>query len=383
MTIGELNLNLGIKGAKKTVDEIDGVRKGLKDTAAMSLEAKAAIIGAVYALERMFSKSGQAGTNLTNFNALTDLSAKKLQQWQYAARQAGVSNEEFEGSLKGVQGAMTNMLLGKGAPEGLQILANKVGFDAKRARDTFYVMQKLQEFAKSAPADVGNAVIKSFGVGEGTIAALRRGAFNEKAFKKAPTYSDNEIQALDKANIAWSNLGNKIEMAFGRFNAMHGGQLVKDISMITDQVVKLVEAFTTLAEKIKLFQVIGKAFEGWNMIIGGVTKGVTALQDSKTRNSLLSGRLTKGQSETLADAKSTLGYVLKDFLGSGPTPSNSPGIIAPPMSKGVAGGSKQQNITVNQNLNFQHDGKNSGKTATDLKKANQDAFRQFSLGEAS
>lgn len=387
MTVGELFLNLGIKGTKKTVDELDGVRKNLKEVGAMSLEAKAAIVGAVYALERMFAKSGQAGTNLTNFTALTGLSTKQLQQWQYAARQAGVSNEEFEGSLKGVQGAMTNMLLGKGAPEGLQVLANKVGFDAKRARDTFYVMQKLQEFAKTAPADVGNAVIKSFGVGEGTIAAMRRNAFNDKAFKKAPTYSDKEISDLDKANIAWSNLGTKIEMAFGRFNAMHGGQLVNDISMITDQVLKLVEAFTTLADKIKLFEVIGKAFEGWNMIIGGVTQGVNALQDKKTRNTLLSGRLTPGMASGLADAKSTLGYVAKDLMsqimGTGATPSNSPNIIAPPVSQGIAGGSKNQNITVNQNLNFQHDGKNSQKTATDLKKANQDALRQFALGEAS
>lgn len=385
MTVGELFLNLGIKGTKKTVDELDGVKKGLKDVGAMSLEAKAAIVGAVYALERMFAKSGAAGTNLTNFSALTDLSAKKLQQWQYAARQAGVSNEEFEGSLKGVQGAMTNMLLGKGAPEGLQILANKVGFDAKRARDTFYVMQKLQEFAKTAPADVGNAVIKSFGVGEGTIAAMRRGAFNEKAFKKAPTYSDDEIKQLDEANIAWSNLSTKVEMAFGHFNAMHGGQLVKDISMITDQVVKLVEAFTVLADKIKLFQIIGKAFEGWNMIFEGVTKGVTALQDKKTRDSIWTG-VTTGKSKTLDDAKSTLGYVFKDFMSGGfgtATPSNSPGMIAPPIAGGKMGGTKNQNITIKQDLHFGHDGKNSKQTSADLKKANQDAFRQFALGEAS
>lgn len=393
MNIGELFINLGIKGSDKTVGQLDKVKSGLKDTASMSLEAKAAIVGAMYALERLFAKSGAAGTGLTNFNALTGLSAKQLQQWQYAARQAGVANEEFEGSVKGVQNSMTNMLMGKGAPEGLAMLASKVGFDAKKARDTFYVMQKMQEFARQAPPDVGNAVLKSFGASEGTIAAMRRNAFNQKAFNQAPTYSDKEISALDRANTAWSNLGTKIEMAVGRFNAMHGGQLVKDISSIVDKVVKLAEAFTVLAEKLKVFQVIGKVFEGWAHIFSGISAGVDAvsgaIDDPKKRGELVDDTVSgaKGVVGFMASMAGGMGESLSNFIKgpATPTPSNSPGVIAPAMPAGAGrgGGGGKSEVKIEQNLHFNHDGKDAQKTSSDLKRANQDAFRQYSQGQVN
>jgi len=164
MTIAELFVNLGVKGADSAGKALGGVKGGLGEVKSMSLEAKAALVGVIYGLERMMSNSAQLGTSLTNFNALTGISAQQLQQWQYAARQAGVAGEEMTGSMKAVQSTMANMLMGKGAPEGMAMLANKVGFDPARARDTAYVLGQLQKFAQSVPQDVGNAMIKSFGV---------------------------------------------------------------------------------------------------------------------------------------------------------------------------------------------------------------------------
>lgn len=262
MNIAELFVNLGIKGADKTVGALGDVKKGLSSVSAMSLEAKAGILAAVYGLEQMAARSGAVGTGLTNFAALTGLSTQRLQQWQYAARQAGVSGEELVGSLKGVQNSMTNMLLGKGAPEGLGIVAKAVGFDPKRARDTFYVLEQLQKAAQALPKDVGNNVLKSFNLSEGTIAAMRLGKFNAKTFAQAPKYGENEIESLNKSNIAWSNLGNKIEMAFGHFNAKHGQQLVNDLSRLVTEVMKFADALTILADKLKIFEVVGEVFDG-------------------------------------------------------------------------------------------------------------------------
>lgn len=193
----------------------------------MSIEAKAGIAAVIYGMERLMQNSAQAGTGLTNFAATTGLSMKSLQQWQYAARQAGVSGEELTGSVKAVQQSMTNMLLGKGAPEGMGILARAVGFDPKKAKDTFYVMDKLQEASKRLSPEMFQAVSKSFGVGEGVSAAMRRNMFRPDVFAKAPIYSDQETGKLDKVNVAWSNLGQKIEMAMGHLTAGHGLQLVE------------------------------------------------------------------------------------------------------------------------------------------------------------
>lgn len=268
-SIGELFVNLGITGADKTVSALGGVKKGMGELTSMSLEAKAGIVAALYAFERMMSLSGQVGTGLTNFNALTGISAQTLQQWQFAARQAGVSSEELSGSMKSVQNAMTNMLLNKGAPEGLQVVAKAVGgIDINRVRDVTYMMGKLQEAAQKLPKDVGNNMLKSFGLSEGVIAGMRRNVFNAQNFKNAPTYSDREVGQLDKANIAWGNLGTKIEMAFGHFNAKHGASLVQDISKIADAVFRLVDSLQALADKLKVFAILDQSFEGINKILG-------------------------------------------------------------------------------------------------------------------
>ncbi len=263
MNIAELFINLGVKGAEKTVSALGNIKKGLGEVSSMSIEAKAGILGAMYGLERMMAISGAAGTGLTNFSALTGLSAQSLQQWQYAARQAGVSSDELTGSLKGVQNSMSNMLMGKGAPEGIALVSKAVGgLDPTKYRDTFYMMTQLQKAMQTMSVEQGNIAGKSFGLSEGVIAGMRRNVFTPEMFAKAPTYSPNEIKSLDKSNIGWANLGNKIEMGFGHINAKHGQQLVADISKLVTETMKFIEALTVLAEKFKIFETIGVVFDG-------------------------------------------------------------------------------------------------------------------------
>lgn len=366
MTIAEFFIQIGIKGDDKTDGAFKKLKNGLSDMKSMSLEAKAALVGVLYGLERMMSQSAAMGSNLTNFQQLTGLSAKTLQQWTYAARQAGVSGEEFTGNLKGVQQAMSNMLMGKGAPEGMGLLANKVGFDPAKARDTFYVMEQLQKFAQSdVPADLGNNVLKSFGLGEGTIAAMRRNMFTPDNFKKAPTYNEGEMKQLDRVNVAWSNLGQKIQMAFGKFTSKHGMQLVSDISKITDQVLKLADAFMKLSEKLKLFELVGKVFEGWSMILNGITKSVNEISTHK-------GGTGAGLKEFVKEAFSGA----KDAAYGAYLTATEP--ATPPPPAGAKNSSVSNQMTVNQTLNFQHDGKDHGKTGESVNKAVQKAYRQNS-----
>lgn len=352
MNIGDLFLNLGIKGAEKTVGAIGSARKGMAELGSVSIETKAAIIGAFYALERLVQASNAMGTSLTNFTALTGVSAQNLQKWEYAARQAGVSAGEIDGSLKGVQNSMTNMLLGKGAPEGMKVVADAVGgIDINKVRDVGYMMSKLAQAAQKLPKDVGNNMLKSFGLSEGTISMMRRGLWNESTFAKAPSYSEKEIKMLDKANIAWSNLSNKIQMAIGHFNAMHGGKLVTDIAMITDKIVKMAEAFQKLADKLHVFDLIGKVFEGWGYIFEGISSVID--------------KMNSGKSEGYVPEYK--GGAMGGIEGEGWLPN------PPPMEN------KKTDITVNQNLQFNHDGKEAQKNADSHKKAINGALRQMTV----
>lgn len=424
MTVAELFVNLGVKGSEKSVGAIANVKKGLSETASMSLEAKAGIVAAMYALEKLFAMSGAAGTGLTNFNAQLGVSTQTLQKYQYAARQMGASNQEVESSFRSLQDIMTRVgTLGEGAPKGLARVAQLTGGITPEDIEKFKknpeeLIQRLQKYAsKETDAGLRNSVLKSFNISDNMIAAMTRGAFRPDVLKKAPIYSDKEIGALDKANIAWSNLGNKIEMAIGHFNAMHGGQLVKDISMIVDKVLKLSEAFVLLAEKLKVFQLIGKAFEGWTKIFSGVSAGVSevtgAIDDPKKREQVKDdavGFVKEMPSVFKEMGKDLLGFFtgssskVPETLGEKVLPNalpetNMPDVInkvmTPPASGAVTpkmvspsmpvtpGQGKTSNVVVNQNLNFAHEGKEHKQTADSVKKANQDAYRQFAQGQVN
>ena len=280
MNIAELFVNLGIKGADKTIGALTQTKKGMGELGSASIETKAAILGAMYGLERMMAISGAAGTGLVNFTALTGKSAEDLQRWQFAARQAGVSADELTGSVKGVFNSMGNMLMGKGAPEGIALLSKAVGgLDPNKYRDTFYMMSKLQEGLQKMSPEMAGIVGKSFGLGEGTIAAMRRNMFTPEMLGKANIYSNGEQNSLDKSNIAWSNLNDKIQKSFGHFNAKHGQSMVADISKIVTEVFKLAEAFEKIATKLKLFEALNEIFKGWGMIFELVGAGVDKLAE--------------------------------------------------------------------------------------------------------
>jgi hypothetical protein len=283
MNIGELFVDLGVKGAQGTVGAVMGVKNAMTGTATASLEAKAAILGAMYAFQRMMSESGALGTKMTNFNNLLGMSVKTLQQYQFAARQVGVSNQSVENTFKNLQSAMTKTLLGKGAPEGLARVAAVVGDmtaqDLKKfSEQPELLLQKLQEYAqREVSPTIRNEVLRSFGIDDDMIAAMSRNAFRPDVLQRAPLYSDKEVDSLHKADVAWSNLGNKIQMSFGKFNAKHGGEIVEELTKITDKVIKLAEALMKFSDSVGLFERIGEIIKGWEMIFTGLTEAVDKL----------------------------------------------------------------------------------------------------------
>lgn len=361
MNVGEFFVSLGVKGSDKTIGALTNVKKGLGETASTAFEAKAAIVGTMYALERLFATSGAAGTGLTNFNSLLGTSTKTLQEYQFAARQMGVANEEVAGTFKGLQGLMTKTLMGEGAPKGLARIAAFTGGITPKDIEGFQknpelLIQKLQQYAlKEKNVGLRNEVLKSFNISDSMISAMSRNAFRPDVFKKAPSYGDKEIGALDRANIAWSNLGTKIEMAVGHFNAKHGGALVKDITQMTNAVMKLAEAFERIAEKTKIFTILSKVIES----LAGVTDTTATLIGGSDKEK--GGKIHDLFKEM--NGKDTRPLLEKWGLGAAP-------------AFGPQTQAQAQNVEVNQTLNFHHDGKDYKKTGDSTKKAVQDYYRQ-------
>lgn len=471
MQIAELFVSLGVKNSDKTVSALTQVQTSLGKVASTSLEAKAAIIGAMYALEHLMSESASRGTALSNFNAYTGISIKQLQQWQYAARQARESNEEFAGSIKSVQEKIALMKMNQGQPAGLAQLSTWTGgFDVKKSYDEknglAYVLQKSIELTKTKLSkDVQNQILKSFGWSEGTIGAMRKGVFNEENYRRAPIFEDAEVNKLNKIDIAWSNLNNKIQMFIGHLNAKHGLTLINDVDKLTTNILKLVDAFITLSEKLKLFEKIDNIFKGWSTIFTTISLFVDKINakdknqenkidkeinknplvqfyrnpfnpfsndNNKTNNKdnkvldnaikqmndtnyikelgnylldFLLGRQA-GAEELSPQQKNNSSQPVSAFLNSDNKTnsisnihndnknnpisyvnylttnnyymSDSKNIITPKVTPPTNVSSNTQNTTINQNLNFQHEGKDIHQTKDSLKKAIGHTWKQLS-----
>lgn len=439
LTIGEVFVGLGIKGTEKSLGALTGVRGGLTGIASDGLAAKAALVGVMYAFERAFAASGAKGTELANFSAMLNMSAQTLQRYQYAAQQVGVSNQSVEGTFKSLQSAMTRVQIGEAPPSGLEWLARMTGGISEKDIDDFAkhpekLLLRLQEYAqREHNVGLRNEVLKSFGIDDGMIAALVKNSFRPDVMGRAPTYSDKELGQLEKSKAAYANLGQTIDMAFGHFNAKHGKELADGLTPVIGKIEKLAEAFTKLSEKAHLFEWLGKVFEGWTYIFQGLTTAVEALTakggvvpspagvgkaldkgiDAATSGpegpvsaflraaaERVLGPAPQGtkidKDHPFVPAENPLVSAAQDVVNfgkrmTGPTDPNAhlPGqaVADALMGRSVAAPSRlpatqpaaNQNVTVNQNLNFQHDGKDAQKTGDSTSRAVKHAMQQYAV----
>ncbi len=277
-TIGELFLNLGIKGTDKTIGSLQAVDNSMKSIGGTALEAKAAILGAIYALQHYVDSSDKLGTKLVNFQAVTGIGPDVVQRYQYAARQIVGANVDITQSLGKIQQQFTDAVFFNKVPEGIGLLGQKLGrsfgFDdfrkfSQNPVDFFKVVQ--QYFDKEKDKGLRNSVLGKVGIGVDLIPVFDAHGFDQKNLDKAPVLSGQTLKQLHDADIAWSNLSAKIQMVIGQLNARYGLELVKDISNLLPLVLELVKAFAELAETIKLMKLAKLSFEGWADIFKAVS----------------------------------------------------------------------------------------------------------------
>lgn len=387
LNIGELFIKLGVQGTDKTVGSLGQVKKGLGEAKSMSLGAYAAIIAAVYAFKSMTSSSNQAGTELTNFGSILDTSTKTLQQYEYAGRQIGITNNEVESSFKSLGSAMAKTLLGEGAPKGLARVAQLTGNisteDIKKfSNNPELLIQRLQTYTgKESNKALRNETLRSFGLSDSMIAGLAKNQFRPEILNKAPTYSNNQANALAKNNAAWSNLETKIEMSFGKLNASKGGQMVAGISKIADAVIRLADALLKFDKSFHVLDKFAKFMDTFANVFSKPAEYMEGKRDFWGQKLDDKGKVIKGE-ETFTGKIAGFVKSLREQDNMTGTPDVSKNIVPNTSKPSISNSS--QNINVKQDLHFNHDGKDHKKTSGSVKKAVQDSYRQISAqGQAS
>lgn len=320
MNVGELFVNLGIKGTDKAVSAAASVRSGLSEVASKGFAATAALAGLLYATERLMKPSTDYGMALSTTSTLLGVSTDTLQRYQQVARHAVGTNTGVAASFQHIQDAMTDIKIGKAPPEFMNYMESIIGKTPdfadmemfSKAPELF--VQRMQEYAQKEPDKaLARRVIESLVGDESMTAAVMQNAFTPDALSHAAVYSGKDTKALKEGQQAISDLNNSIEMALGRFTAKHGKELIGEIKPVVDQIFKLAEAFDHLAEKSHLFDWIGKVFEGWTLIFTGLTKTIDELTHKDVPTAAGSAMSSKKGEEgglflALAGAAEALGF---------------------------------------------------------------------------
>tara|TARA_Y100001963_G_scaffold17759_1_gene21927 strand:- start:22849 stop:23976 length:1128 start_codon:yes stop_codon:yes gene_type:complete len=375
MNIGDFFVSLGVKGGDKAAGTVQDVKDKMEGLGEMSLKTKVAIAGVIFGLQRMVADSANIGSGLSKFTNYTGLSTKALQEYQHAARQVGVSNEEVTSTIVGLQRAMAKMQFRGEAPEGINNLINLLrgDFDLERAyKDPFYVLQQLQK-ALSQNKDIGfgimNEIAETFGLSQDMIQALRREAFNPSIMQDAITYSEREIRNLENINAMWVNIGNEIEKAYGKFFASGDGEeFVKLVGELTTSIIDLVNSLLELTKNAKLI-------EGLNSLVIGLSGITKVTSDAAKATGDYVGEAMEDPSSALDKALSVPKGIYKDI---------SRLFFAPPQIESPSQGRAPQSVQVNQEFTFMGGGEeNISRVTRSFEDGVLEAYRQLPQSEAN
>lgn len=355
------------------------VKKGLGEVKSMSIEAKAAILGTIYALERMMSASAQRGTDLTNFAQSIGMSSQMLERYQYAASRVGATNEEVAGTFKSLQDNITKTLRGEGSPSGLGRINSVVGGLSTRSdlekmvQHPELLLQKLQDYAQKQKNLVWrNADLNSMGVtGQNMVTALVEGKFNAKTLAQAPVNSDRENKSLRNAQVGLRDFNDHIERSFQRLTAAYGPKMIADLTKLSDAFFKLAEALAKFSNEQGAMKLFSTAIDGlarlFQLLNGDVDQATKKGKGQKTfgQGTWWMNGLEKGF-DGILNMKEKM-----QELDQNMNQSITPKIPTSP------GGTGAQNVNVQQNLHFQHPGTEHNRTADSVRVAINSAVRQM------
>ena len=291
MQIGELFINIGLEGADSAKTAFNDIRKGLNETASAALKVTATLTGALYAFREFTKQSTEAGLGLVKFNNYTGLSEDSLQRWQQLGIASGVAAERMTSDITELQEKMTQMILSGGNPATIEALANTVGFDVNKARDTNYVLAKVREYAlktKDIP-DIANKVLQPF-VSRDLIQAFRTSTFDlQKDFDPRRAYTSGQAQQLAQMEIGWNKMMDRIQHEIGRFQLRFGPNVLKQLT--TETIPALIEFFNSLATLLQRMQALHglqSVIKGWSQLfkLGSEAIGEENRKPTKARDLL-------------------------------------------------------------------------------------------------
>jgi len=224
MNVGELFVSLGFDVDLSSLTEFNaGITEARNDILKMS----AAAVGAVYAVNALFSSTAQQSLELKNFTDQTGYSADALQKWQAVVHQTNpaMGLEEAAAGYKKLAQTLIDIRQGKGDSGALAMLG--VTYDTNMTPDKALeqIRQHLQESIAQNGIGFVSDKLNAIGVGAGYINALK---LSNQQFSELAQNSMISQEAID-ANVRYAETIAKIDVEWQKFKMNFTAEWADDL----------------------------------------------------------------------------------------------------------------------------------------------------------
>lgn len=361
MQIGELFLKLGISGSSTVVKTLGDLKKemfGVKDAA---LLMKAAVLASIYGLYSVGSKALDESTSLTNFSALIGDSSREFQKFDYVVRKFGGSEGSLKSFFRSTQKGFTDLLTtGSSSGIAFEAVAKKLNRDIftssniKRfAEKPLELLKVLQQYANTEKdINIKDKVLASFGLSDDLISLLNQNKLNSQNISAAPSFSDSSLKGLADVNAKFFEVGDQFTRNIKNiFATKEGQEFIAAIAQFSQAIVVLTREFTPVI----------------TTVIKSLVEAINFWRSNPITDSLKG--VLKGTFNDLKDAFGNDEEIQKKEVEE------------KLFKRGIEPKQNTSSISIDQTLNFQHDGKNSKEVAYNSSQAVINAARNLTTSQ--
>jgi hypothetical protein len=288
LQIGELFINLGIKGADVVGKGLDGAKKGMEGLASVAGEASLALLGVVAGLEETVRRAGAQAHDMIALSDATGIAVEQLGALKNAFRQFG-AEKELAPTLDAIRKVQGEIARNKGmSGEQEQFVVAAHADPEKFKKDTVYVLELARKLVQSMPK--GNAAelektqayLASVGLsGNNMFSMLSRAKQDFTKLKPGDVINTDETNSLNSSYVGLSNILDKIEKFGGHKAAKFGNGFVTNLDNMTTSVLDLVDALDQVGKKYGIFEKIGNVAKAVSEFFDTTSLELRALSGDK------------------------------------------------------------------------------------------------------
>lgn len=278
-SIGELFINLGVKGDTKKLDEFKGSVTKLRSNL---IAVGAAFTGAVVGLNTLVNSSLKGVVSLQNLSNQTGLAVENLQKLQQAGQLSNLalSADQIAQSIGNLQKNINDITV---FGEGNITPFSQLGVDPMQSKTAFEVLERVRENIKGLNAATATNLISKIGLSPEFINILRLSREEFDKLSNNMFLSGQQRKDIDKLGTSMKSL----QLRFIALKDQAVAKLAPELDKLVNQFFKWVDdngdnIIQLISGIGKSFAVFTKAVSGAFSLVSGFINKISGLENGIT-----------------------------------------------------------------------------------------------------